>query len=158
MDSMTANLATAATERQEAQKALDTLKANFDAATAKVTALEEVAKTVEASFDSKLQEAVSKRLELVAKVAKVCTIDGLEAKTDKEIMLAAIVAKHPSFDGADKSADYLQARFDAVVEEAAKAPSVPASIAKQRQGSMDSAPAPSKAVLTGNLFEAWAAS
>jgi hypothetical protein len=158
MDSMTASLATAATEKQEAQKTLDTLKANFDAAAAKVAALEEAAKTVEASFDSKLQEAVSKRLELVAKVAKVCTVDGLETKTDKEIMLAAIVAKHPSFDGADKSADYLQARFDAVVEEAAKTQSVPASIAKQRQGSMDSAPAFSKAVLTGNLFEAWAAS
>lgn len=158
MDSMTTTIAASATEKQEAQKAFDTLKANFDAATAKVIALEEAAKTVEASFDSKLQKAVVKRLELVAKVAKVCTVDGFESKTDKELMLAAIVAKHPSFDATDKSMDYLQARFDAVVEEAAKTPNVPLSIAKQRQGSMDSAPTVSKAITTANLFEAWAAS
>lgn len=104
-------------ELAEAKTALDTAKA----ATAKVEAeRDELKEKAEANNDADtIRTAVKERLELERVAGKVLNSDEaakLGEMTDGEIKNAVIMAKNPKANLDGKSEEYLQARFDSVVE------------------------------------------
>ncbi len=119
-------------------------KARADAAEAKVASRTDADVAAERAradaTQAKLDEALSNAKKLTEQAdparvdarvaARVTVLDGariLHSKpvaatgTDREIMVAAIKSRDPNFDAADRSDDYIRARFDAKVEDARRA-------------------------------------
>lgn len=106
------------------KKAYDSLNARLDSVTAETEALkakldekeEELKKAKEINSDSAISEKAKARVELIAKAGKVVNIDGLYDLSDRDIKLSVIKSRYDSLDLADKSDDYVSARFDAICE------------------------------------------
>lgn len=96
----------------ELQKKLDTAQAKADELEAKNKKLEG-----EKMDSAKIQELVKSRTELIAKATPLVKADTkLDGMTDLEIKKAVILAKNPDVKLDEKSQDYIEARFDAIVE------------------------------------------
>ena len=106
------------------KKAFDSLNARFDSATAEADTLkakldeteEQLKSAKEMNSDSAISEKAKARVELIAKAGKVVNIDGLYDLTDRDIKLSVIKSRYDSLNLADKSDDYVSARFDAICE------------------------------------------
>ena len=106
------------------KKAYDSLNARLDSVTAETETLkakldekeEELKKAKEINSDSAISEKAKARVELIAKAGKVVNIDGLYDLSDRDIKLSVIKSRYDSLDLADKSDDYVSARFDAICE------------------------------------------
>lgn len=106
------------------KKAYDSLNARLDSATAETESLkakldeteEQLKKAKEINSDSAISEKAKARVELIAKAGKVVNIDGLYDLSDRDIKLSVIKSRYDSLDLADKSDDYVSARFDAICE------------------------------------------
>jgi hypothetical protein len=103
-----------AAQLAEVAKARDTLAGERDAARA------EVAKAQKSDNAPAIAAAVKARLSLVdaARRAKLPAdvVEKLDDMTDAEIRVAVIQSRHDDFKADGKSAEYVSARFDAVVE------------------------------------------
>ncbi len=102
---------------EETQTALDEQKAN----TAKVEAERDELKEKAENNDSAetIQAAVAERLELERVAGQVLNADEAEKLKDMnggEIKAAVVMSKHPNANLDGKSDEYVQARFDSVVE------------------------------------------
>lgn len=94
---------TAITKADQLQAKLDATQAKLDQATAPTT----------------IASLVAARVSLVDRARKILGAEAkLDAKSDQEIKIETIKKSVPEFDPKDKSADYLTARFDAIVETA----------------------------------------
>lgn len=106
------------------KKAYDNLNARLDSATAEAETLkakldeteEQLKQAKEINSDSAISAKAKYRVELIAKAGKVVNIDGLYDLSDREIKLSVIKSRYDSLDLADKSDDYVSARFDAICE------------------------------------------
>lgn len=94
----------------KARAELDIAKANLDTVTAERDTLKADAAGAVAKFDA----AVKARLAVLDGARKVLgEVDA--TKSDSDLIVATIVKSDAKFDAADRSADYLRARFDLVV-------------------------------------------
>ena len=122
--------AEAKTAKDEAEK----LQAKIDAMKEKEKEDEEAEKGEKEKMDGMIKAAVKARLAL-EKVASVAldkeTVAKLDDMSDKEIKLAVIKAKSPNANLDEKSDVYIDARFDAAVEDQASFD--PEAAAKNRQ-------------------------
>lgn len=113
MEAMKAEKEKAMADMCEQKKAMDSLQAKFDTAQAELEKAKEV-KTDEAA----ITEKVKARVELVRTAEKHC--QGEQPKfddmTDRQVKEAVVKSYHPTvvFDG--KSDEYVNARFDSVLE------------------------------------------
>jgi hypothetical protein len=98
-------------ERDAAKTSSETLKAKLDGAT------DEIAKLKAASSDAAIAKRVKDRVDLESKARGVLgsNFDAAD-KSDAEIKIAVIKHVSPTFDAADKSPDYVAARFDGAIE------------------------------------------
>jgi len=96
--------------RADMQKEYDSLKAKMDELEAEMKA------TKEANNDAAIAEAAKSRVALLTKAGKVIDADQHMDASDREIMEAVIKARHDGIDLSSKSADYVAARFDAVID------------------------------------------
>ncbi len=122
-----------------ANAAVIAANADRDKAQARADAAEAEAKKERDSFDARLDAAVSARVSLNTSAMKVLgeTYDP-SGKTAREIMTDVIRADDENFTGkdaagADRSLDYLQARFDAVLEHDVRLDSIEQAPKKHRQ-------------------------
>ena len=124
------------TANADAGKSLDEMKKQLDAAKGKYDALKaefDEMKKGEGNKDSLVAEAVTARLALITSARKLtANTDGMEAMGSRDIMVRAIQAKATDFNADGKSDEYVQGRFDTLLEMAATSQHVPASIAGQR--------------------------
>lgn len=106
------------------KKAFDSLNARFDSATAEADTLkakldeteEQLKKAKEINSDSLISAKAKDRVELIAKASKIVNADSLYDLSDRDIKLSVIKSRYDSLDLADKSDDYVSARFDAICE------------------------------------------
>ena len=93
-------------------------KAEIDTMQAKLDEAGEAVKKIEAERgDEAISALVASRLSLLDKAASVkLDAKDLLDKSERQIMEAVIATKYDSLDLSEKSADYVSARFDAVVE------------------------------------------
>ena len=112
---------------EDMKKQMDELKGKLDAMKEEYDAL----KAGEGNKDSLISEAVTARLALIGKARKLtANVDGMEAMSNRDIMVKAITAKASTFNADGLSDEYVQGRFDTLLD--MQAESVPASIAGQR--------------------------
>ncbi len=103
----------AAEKRDELQKQLDATTAERDEFKARAEKAEKVDHT------EAIATGIKTRLDLLGKARKALDEkehEKLDAMGDDEIRQAVIKAKHPDLDLEGKSAEYVSARFDAIVE------------------------------------------
>lgn len=106
------------------KKAYDSLNARLDSATAETETLkakldeteEQLKKAKEINSDSLISAKAKDRVELIAKASKIVNADSLYDLSDRDIKLSVIKSRYDSLDLADKSDDYVSARFDAICE------------------------------------------
>lgn len=123
---------------KEVQTNLDAMQAKHDEALASLEAYKK-----EFNADS-IAQAVSERIALMADAAKVVNLDGLQGMSEREIKEAVIKSKHADINLDGKSDDYVNARYDVVME--AVPSQQDAALAKQKQAvnqamNADAAPA-----------------
>jgi hypothetical protein len=115
------HLAGESTRADDAEKELKAVKTEKDVLQARADEL--AAKVSENKDNSKEIEAAAQvRAELLLNAKENLDSDafeGLKGKTNSEIMAAVITAKRPGFNADGKSAEYLQARFDSLLEDSA---------------------------------------
>lgn len=112
---------------EDMKKQMDELKGKLDAMKEEYDAL----KAGEGNKDSLISEAVTARLALIGKARKLtANVDGMEAMSNRDIMVQAITAKASSFNADGLSDEYVQGRFDTLLD--MQVESVPASVAGQR--------------------------
>jgi hypothetical protein len=114
----------AETEKSDAIKAKDTAEGERDSAKAE---LEKATKN-----DSAIDAAVKARMSLFdtarkAKLDKEIT-EKLDSMSNKDIRIAVIKSQQEKFDAEGKSDEYINARFDGVVEQLALAPDISAQL------------------------------
>lgn len=98
---------------EDANKRADTAEAKADAAEEK---LEELKKD---NSDEKVRQRIDARLELERNAARLIELDEKDKGLgDRELMLKAISARNDKLDLAEKSDEYVRARFDSFVEDA----------------------------------------
>jgi hypothetical protein len=110
-------------ERNDANERCDALTKERDALTGERDELKERAEKAEKVDHSEaIAEGVKAKLDAMEKAEKAKTILGeeeqakLDGKSEAEIRDAVIAAKYPNFDFDGKSDDYLNSRFDAIIE------------------------------------------
>ena len=111
-DSLNADLEKAKTE---SKKLVDESQARLDAANEELKATKTKLDSATADLPAQVKAGVESRL----KVLEACKAAGVEVKldsSDADLKVAVIKAKSPEFDPKDRSADYIQARFDSAVE------------------------------------------
>ena len=129
--------------RADAEKTKQDVQKELDSAQAKVDELKkQMDEYKEKRGDAAIAEAAKARVALLSKAAKVVNTDSLLDSSDREIMAAVIAERHDGVDLAEKSDDYVLARFDAVLE------SIPSkdAVAKQREQSKRTDAEPAKRV------------
>jgi hypothetical protein len=93
----------------------DTLQGKLDTATEEITTLK-----ADAGDVKKVNEAVTARIKLLDAAAAVIKEDEevkkLDTMTDKDIKIAVIKTRTPDVNLDDQSDDYINARFDAIIE------------------------------------------
>jgi hypothetical protein len=94
-------------------KALATAEARADSASAEL-------KKIPAPDPGAFRAAVAARVSLEASAAKVLGAQKLDAMSDQELKSAVVKKLDPDAKLEGKSADYIDARFDAAIEQAAK--------------------------------------
>lgn len=112
-------LAKTTTELEAKRKELDAATAKLDAANEKVKELEKAKK--DAEDPKRIRELITARvaLETVArKHLDAKELRGLDKMSDRDIKLAVLAELAPSFKADGKGEEYVQARFDAEVENA----------------------------------------
>lgn len=102
IDSLTADLKAKASDS-------DKLQAKLDEADAKIKSLE--AERTDEAIDKKVAE----RVELFSKAKRV-TSDKLDGLSRREVMAKVILAKYPETKLDGKSDDYVEARFDGIID------------------------------------------
>lgn len=118
--------------RADAENTRADMQKELDSAQAKVDELKkQMDEYKEKRGDSAIADAAKARVALLSKASKVVNTDSLLDASDREIMAAVIAERHDGVDLSEKSDDYVQARFDAVIE------SIPSNepVAKQREQS-----------------------
>lgn len=129
-------LAKAETANQDAKGDIEAIKKQLDEAKGKYDALKaelDEMKKEEGNKDARMAEAVTARLALINQASKLTSnTDGMEAMPSRDIMVKAIQAKATDFNADGKSDEYVQGRFDTMLEVQAKA--VPDSVASQLAG------------------------
>lgn len=106
-------------EATAAKKLVDTEKARADAATDKAAKAEKA--RTDAEDPKALQAKILARVELETQARKVLGDDAkLADKTDAEVRVLVVQKAAPEQKLDGKSADYIQARFDGIIEEQAK--------------------------------------
>lgn len=123
-----------ATANADAGKSMEDMKKAMDEAKGKYDSLKaEYDKAKTSNSDEAITAAVTSRLALIEQASKLtANVDGFVAFDDKTIMIKAIQAKTPEFNADGKSIDYVQSRFDTMIELAQSADKVPASVTGQR--------------------------
>lgn len=105
------------TLKADSQKKVDSLQAKFDA-------LEDTNKELTTKIDGiDVPELVKARVALVSSVIPHLdkeTVEKIDELDDKAVKIAVIKAVKNDFDETDKSDDYINARFDAIIETAPK--------------------------------------
>lgn len=105
------------TVRADAEKTKKDMQKEIDGYQAKIDQLKsDMEKLKEERGDEAVAQAAKARIALLAKAGKVINADEMFESTDREIMEAVIKSRHDSLDLAEKSDDYVVARFDAVLE------------------------------------------
>ena len=121
LSSLQSNLEQAEGKAKDAQSEVDKLQAKFDELDKNHQELVEQHKT--ATDDATVQARVKARVQLEQQASKVLGAEAkFDEKSDADIRTEVIKAKAPELDLEDKSDDYIQARFDAIVEVADKKP------------------------------------
>lgn len=116
--------------KADMQKEIDSLTAKLDEAKAKMKQMEDE------RGDSAIAARVKARVGLLATAGRfVKDAAELADKSEREIQVAVIAARHDGIDLTEKSDEYVQARFDAVVEAEPKRDD--AAIDRQVEGSTD---------------------
>ena len=117
---------------EKVQESLKQATVNADAMQAKhdeaLASLESYKK--EFNADS-IAQAVEARVALMAEASKVVNLDGLQGKSEREIKEAVIKSKHADINLDGKSDDYVNARYDVVMEGIPSKEDV--ALAKQKQ-------------------------
>ena len=127
IEELTASNTDAQKSAADMKKQMDELKGKLDAMKEEYDAL----KAGEGNKDSLISEAVTARLALIGKARKLtANVDGMESMSNREIMVKAITAKATSFNADGLSDEYVQGRFDTLLD--MQVESVPASVAGQR--------------------------
>lgn len=107
------------TENESLTKNIGQLEGKLDGKDDQLTNLQKKVDEMEENqpSDQKIDEAVSKRINLLKKADKFLDEDyEVEGKTDKEIKIDCIKAINEKFDGEDKADEYIDARFDVLTE------------------------------------------
>lgn len=122
---------------KDAQANLDAMQAKHDEAAASLEAYKQ-----EFNADS-IAQAVNARVALMAEASKVVNLDGLQCMSEREIKEAVIKSKHTDINLDGKSDDYVNARYDFVMESTPSKEDT--ALAKQKQAvnqvvNADSAP------------------
>jgi hypothetical protein len=103
--------------RLDAEKALVEAKANVDSLQAKLDETVKAKNEAEAKVNSDaIASLVAQHVELLGKAGRVVNVDSLASKSAREVQEAVILAKNPEMKLAEKSDDYVSARFDAIIE------------------------------------------
>lgn len=107
-------------ERTDAVTERDTLKKERDSLTGERDELKARAEKAEKVDHSEaIRTGIKARLDVVEKASKVLDEEAqkkFDSMSDDEIRNAVIAAQYPELDLSKQSADYLRARFDAIVE------------------------------------------
>lgn len=109
-DKATARADAAEVAQADITKERDTLQARADELEAEVKGLKEV------NHDEAIADAAKARVSLLTKAGKVIDADEHMDATERDIMIAVIAKRHDGVDLAERSDDYVTARFDAVIE------------------------------------------
>jgi len=110
--------------------AVATAHTERDQALARADASDAALKKAETDFASRLDSGIAARVDLHTSATRVLGGDyDPKAKTDREIMIDVVRADDENFTGkdpagAERSADYVRARFDAVVEKDVRVDSI----------------------------------
>lgn len=104
-------------ERDDAKRSREDMQKEYDALQAKMDALkEEMDKVKEDRGDAAIAAAAKARVALLTKAGKVIDTEPHLDASDRDIMEAVIKSRNDKLDLADKSDDYVSARFDAAIE------------------------------------------
>jgi hypothetical protein len=110
----------AKSEREQAQTRADELQKKLDGITAERDELKDrVEKAEKVDHSAEIEKGIKARMSIVEKASKVLDEDEqkkLDGMSNDEIRNAVIAKAKPDLDLSDKSADYLNARFDHIVE------------------------------------------
>lgn len=97
-------------DKKDYQKKIDILQARCDQ-------LElDLKKAKEFDFDAKVKNEAQKRVEILNKAKKVSNLDHLENLSNFEIKKTVLKNQYENLDLSNKSQDYIDARFDALVD------------------------------------------
>jgi hypothetical protein len=113
LDQVTKDRTDAVTERDELKKKLDAVTAERDEFKARAEKAEKV------DHSEAISKGITARMDVLGKARKVLDEEQqkkLDSMKDEEIRQAVIKAKYPDLDLEGKSAEYVDARFDAIVE------------------------------------------
>ena len=104
-------------KNEDAKKSYDEMKKEADSLQGKLDERKsEMDKLKENRGDAAIAAAAKERVSLLAKAAKVVNTDSLMDSTDREIKEAVIKERNDALDLAEKSDDYVTARFDAIID------------------------------------------
>lgn len=113
-DKMKAKAEDAESKLADLKTKLDKSQATTDSLKEKVTTLEK--KVTDSADAEKVNKLARARMDLL-KVADSLGVKDADKLSDRELKIAAIKTRNSNFDGADKSQDYIDARFDHIREE-----------------------------------------
>lgn len=128
LDAAEAALAAERKRNDELQGRLDSLQARADAA--------ENRQPDEAVIEARVQA----RLALRSDAAEVLGADKVPAGSDRDVKIACIRSDSPEFDATNRSDDYINARFDALVEGKRKARSANGAVRQDAHASAGAGP------------------
>ena len=105
------------TVRADAEMSKKDMQKEIDGYQAKIDQLKsDMEKLEKERGDEAVTAAAKARIALLAKAGKVINADEMLERTDREIMEAVILSRHDGLNLAEKSNDYVAARFDAILE------------------------------------------
>lgn len=119
VEKLKASIANFDASAKELKAAADKAQANFDNAQEKIKELEQ-----KVSNDS-IDEIVNSRIELITKSSAFVNADSLKGLSTREIHEAVIKSKFKDVDNSKRSDEYVEARFDAILEDASKEDKAP---------------------------------